>query len=101
VALDIPLLLETGGHHVDVVAVVSCPAFLQEQRVMSRHGMTHGKLQAVRRRQMADREKRRRADFVIPTGAGRRLSLVRLKAVVRLLFGAPRRHRCRRMPRHA
>jgi dephospho-CoA kinase len=80
VALDIPLLFEIGGQRsCDAVAVVSCPAFLQEQRVMRRHGMTHGKLEVIRQRQMSDREKRRRADFVIPTGAGRRASLSWLK----------------------
>ena len=41
VALDIPLLFETGGdRRCDAVAVLTCPAFLQEQRVMARHGMT-------------------------------------------------------------
>lgn len=91
VVLDIPLLFETHGETtVDAVAVVSCPAFLQEQRVMARHGMTPGKLHAIRRRQMADRDKRRRADFVIPTGASPRLSLRRIhRMVARLLAGPP------------
>ncbi|OIR00758.1 dephospho-CoA kinase [mine drainage metagenome] len=83
VALDIPLLFETHGEdRCDAVAVVSCPAFLQEQRVMARHGMTHAKLAVIRRRQMADHEKRRRADFVLPTGLGRRLTLRKLRAVL-------------------
>lgn len=92
VALDIPLLFETGGaDRVDAIAVVSCPAFLQEQRVMARHGMTHGKLQAIRQRQMPDFEKRRRADFVIATGAGRRLSMRQLRAAIRALEQSPPR----------
>jgi dephospho-CoA kinase len=83
VTLDIPLLLETGGQRrVDVVAVVSCPAFLQAQRVLARPGMTRGKLEAIRRHQMPDHEKRRRADFVVPTGAGRRLALRKLKQMI-------------------
>jgi len=86
VALDIPLLYETHGEgRCDAVAVVSCPAFLQEQRVMARHGMTHGKLDNIRRRQLADAEKRRRADFVIPSGLGRREAYIRLKAAIRKL----------------
>ncbi|HLN25357.1 MAG TPA: dephospho-CoA kinase [Patescibacteria group bacterium] len=95
VALDIPLLFEThGDKRVDAVAVVTCPAFLQEQRVMARHGMTHGKLEVIRDRQMSDSEKRRRADFVIPTGSGRRRTLRMLQAAVAALrLAAPKRNR--------
>ena len=68
--LDIPLLFETGGERlVDAVAVVSAPAFLQSQRVLRRPGMTPARLAAIRARQLPDGEKRRRADFVIPTGS--------------------------------
>ena len=73
--------------------MVSCPAFLQEQRVMARHGMTHGKLETIRHRQMSDHDKRRQADFVIPTGAGHRLSRRRLMALVAALTAAPIRRR--------
>jgi dephospho-CoA kinase len=95
VALDIPLLFEThGDKRVDAVAVVTCPAFLQEQRVMARHGMTHGKLEVIRDRQMSDSEKRRRADFIIPTGSGRRRTLRMLQAAVAALrLVKPRRSR--------
>ena len=95
VALDIPLLFETHGEkRVDAVAVVTCPAFLQEQRVMARHGMTHGKLEVIRDRQMSDSEKRRRADFIIPTGSGRRRTLRMLQAAVATLRrAAPKRSR--------
>jgi dephospho-CoA kinase len=80
VALDIPLLFETGGDKRCVaVAVLTCPAFLQEQRVMARHGMTHNKLDVIRDRQMSDTKKRRRADFIVPTGMGRHLTLVKIK----------------------
>jgi dephospho-CoA kinase len=93
VTLDIPLLFETGGdERIDRIGVVSCPAFLQEQRVMARDGMTRGKLEAIRRRQMADAEKRRRADFVVPTGAGRRLALRRLKQAIASLEDKVIRH---------
>ena len=96
VALDVPLLFETKGEgRVDAVAVLSCPAFLQEQRVMARHGMTHGKLENIRHRQLADFEKRRRADFVIPTGAGRRLSLRKLAKAIATLKAAAQQ-RCER-----
>jgi dephospho-CoA kinase len=86
--LDIPLLFETGGdHRCDYVIVVSAPALVQRQRVLRRPGMTAIRLAAILEKQMPDPEKRRRADFVLPTGLGRNLTLRRLQAVVRLLRG--------------
>ena len=84
--LDIPLLFETGGHRrCDYVLVVSAPSWMQRQRVLRRPGMTEIRLAAILQKQMPDREKRRRADFVVPTGLGRNLTLRRLRAIVRLL----------------
>lgn len=92
--LDVPLLFETGGdRNCDVTILVSAPAFLQAQRVLRRPGMTPEKLHDIRARQMPDREKRRRADFIVPTGLGKRESLRALARIVRLLRagGVPRR----------
>lgn len=89
VVLDVPLLFESGGaRRCDKVAVVSCPAFLQAQRVLARPGMTAARLQAVLAKQLPDREKRKRADFVIPTGMGKPLALRRLKAAVTVMRAA-------------
>jgi dephospho-CoA kinase len=86
--LDIPLLFETGGERrCDYVLVVSAPAFIQRQRVLRRPGMTEIRLAAILEKQMPDREKRRRADFVLATGSGRHQTLRRLRAIVRLLRG--------------
>lgn len=83
--LDVPLLFETGGAgRCDLVAVVSAPEFLQRQRVLRRPGMTPDRLAAILARQTPDREKRRRADIVVPTGLGRRTSLLALKRAVRV-----------------
>jgi dephospho-CoA kinase len=87
--LDIPLLFETGGEkRCDAVIVVSAPAPLQRARVLARPGMTAERFAAIRAKQMSDAEKRRRADFVVPSGLGRAATLRCLAAIVRLLKAA-------------
>jgi dephospho-CoA kinase len=92
VVLDIPLLYETGGERrVDGVAVVSAPPFVQEQRLRRRSGVSPARLEAIRVRQMPDAEKRRRAEFVIPTGLERRRSLIAIATVIATVRGRPAR----------
>jgi dephospho-CoA kinase len=84
VVLDIPLLYETHGEkRCDGVVVVTAPQFLQKQRVLKRANMDEARFRQVLRQQMPDREKRRRADWVIDTGLGRRATLAALAEVVR------------------
>jgi dephospho-CoA kinase len=86
VVLDIPLLYETGGEkRCDSVIVVTAPKFLQDQRVLKRPGMSRERLKEIVSKQMPDAEKRKRADFVVPTGLGKRASRV---ALIRILKGA-------------
>lgn len=69
VVLDIPLLFEKKGWKlVDVIVVVSAPAWKQRQRVLARPGMTPTKFRRILALQTSDFEKRRRADFVVSTG---------------------------------
>ncbi len=90
VVLDVPLLFETGGEaRCDAVVVVTAPAFLQRQRALRRPGMTEERLARVLARQMPDAEKRRRADFVVPTGLGRGFALRRVAEIVRLFRDSP------------
>ncbi len=85
VVLDIPLLFETGNDVLaDVIVVVSAPAFLQTARVMKRPGMSAEKLAGILSHQMADSDKRRRADLVVRTGAGKRAAQAQID---RLLAG--------------
>jgi dephospho-CoA kinase len=86
VVLDVPLLFETAGdRRCDYVLVVSAPALVQRQRVLRRPGMTPIRLAHILQTQMPDDEKRRRADFVLPTGLGKGHTLRRLRTILRLL----------------
>lgn len=108
VVLDIPLLFETGGERLcDAVVVVSAPAAVQAARVLSRPGMTRERFGAILAKQMSDREKRRRADFVVSTGASKRETLRRISGLVKVMRRRaprrwpPRRRVARRLSRTA
>src|SRR5512132_333920 len=91
VVLDIPLLFETGGERdCDAVAVVSAPASLQYARLLQRPGMSPERIAGIMRRQMPDEEKRRRADFVIPTGLGKASSYATIRGIVSKLLAGQR-----------
>ena len=82
--LDIPLLFETHGERrVDATIVVSAPFAVQRARVLARPGMTAEKFAGILARQMPDAEKRQRADYVVPTGAGRLVTRRALQGIVR------------------
>ena len=86
VALDIPLLFETGGaDRVDHIVVVSAPPATQRARVRRRGTMSTAQIAAVIGRQMADAEKRRRADTVVRTGLSRGHTQRQLRRLVRQL----------------
>jgi dephospho-CoA kinase len=90
--LDIPLLLETGGdQRVDAIVVVTSPAEVQRARVLQRPGMTPEKLDALLARQMADAEKRRRADFVVDTSQGFDLARSQVHAILEVVARMPMR----------
>jgi dephospho-CoA kinase len=81
--LDIPLLLETGGHRrVDTVVVVSAPRAVQTHRVRQRRRMSAADIDAVIARQMPDRDKQRYANLVVRTGLSRHHALRTLRRMI-------------------
>jgi len=83
---DIPLLFETGAEkNFDTVIVVSAPASVQRKRVLERPGMTTAKLDSILARQLADSEKRERADFVIDTGGSMDATRRQVEAILSCL----------------
>ncbi len=86
VVLDVPLLFEKGGWRLcDLTVVVSAPLRVQRARVLRRTGMTREKFAGILKAQMSDAEKRRRADVVIPTGRGRRVTWLAVRHLVSCL----------------
>jgi dephospho-CoA kinase len=85
VVVDVPLLFEKGGwRRVDLIAVVSAPAWKQNGRVLGRTGMNWARFEQIRALQLPDSRKRRRADFVIPTGG----TMQATRATVRRIIAA-------------
>ncbi|MDD5585831.1 MAG: dephospho-CoA kinase [Alphaproteobacteria bacterium] len=69
--LEIPLLFETKAEkRCGATLCVTATKAVQKRRVMKRPGMTAAKFRAILKQQMPDREKRRRADYVINTAKG-------------------------------
>ncbi|MCE2520782.1 MAG: dephospho-CoA kinase [Alphaproteobacteria bacterium] len=86
VVFDVPLLFETGGESlVDATCVVHAPPFIQAARVLRRPGMTRAILEDIRRHQMPDRDKLRRADHVVRTGLAKGHTWARVHCLWRRL----------------
>ena len=86
--LDIPLLYETGGDaRCDYVAVVTAPASVQRERVLARGEMSEEQFEQIKAKQMADAEKRARADFVINTSFGFDFARAQVQSIIDLLNG--------------
>jgi dephospho-CoA kinase len=92
VVLNIPLLFETGGdRRCDAVVVVSAPAEMQRERVMSRPGMTEEKFASLLGKQVPDAEKRRRADFVVDSSKDFDSTRAQIRAILHDTVRLPRR----------
>lgn len=66
---EIPLYFEAGLHYPSSkIIVTTAPAFLIRQRVLARPFMTVEKLNKILHRQWSDKQKRKKADFIVHTG---------------------------------
>ena len=85
VVVDVPLLFETeSDRDCDMTVVVTAPYDVQRTRVSGRPGMNTERFNQILSRQMSDIEKQNRADYVVPTGLGIRVTLRSLAQIVRL-----------------
>ena len=101
VAMDIPLLFETGAEQrCDYTIVVSAPYEIQRQRVLARPGMTEEAFQQRLAQQMSDADKRARADFVVQTGIGLAHTRQELAQVLRTIKAKGLHNDGHRFPSH-
>jgi len=71
VALEIPLLFETGAEsRVDYTICVTAPHAIQRRRVLARKNMTEEKFRSILSSQMPDAQKQSLSDFIVQTGMG-------------------------------
>jgi len=81
--LDIPLLFEIGRDtEVDRIVVVTAPPEVQRARALARPGMTAEKLELILARQVADAEKRRRADYLVDSAQGLEAARRQVRAIL-------------------
>ena len=70
VVLDLPLLFENKMESdFDKIVVVSASARVQKERVLSRNTMDIKLLNIIKSKQISDKEKRSRADFIFETSS--------------------------------
>ena len=75
ICYDVPLLYETKGEKLcNFVVVVSAPLFVQKHRALNRPDMTEKKFNNILKNQISDKEKRKRADFIVNSGLGYRFA---------------------------
>lgn len=90
VILDVPLLFEKNiNQECDITVVTSCPAWLQEERILSRPGMTRELMHTLLSKQLSPEEKRKQADIIVETGLGKRHSWTMFKKMITEYMNVP------------
>lgn len=86
--LDIPLLFEIGAESdVDAIVVASAPRAIQKERVLARPGMTQEKFRYIVSKQVPDKEKKKRADYIVDTGGDLRATKAAVDKLIESLKG--------------
>jgi len=82
--LNVPLLFEVGWDQFchDTI-VVSAPAFLQRQRILSKPDMTIQKMNHVLSCQISDHEKQKYADYIVFSGLSKGYTFKQLNQIIR------------------
>ena len=82
--IDIPLLFETNSEdRFDVILVVSADEKVQQDRVLSREGMTEVLFKTILSKQMPDKEKRKRSHFIIDTNVSIEETFSQIEAIAK------------------
>jgi dephospho-CoA kinase len=83
---DIPLLFETGAEALlDGVVVATASEAVQRARVLERPGMTEAHLERILSRQLPDREKRARGDYLVRTDRGLQPARAEVRAILQAI----------------
>jgi|JI6StandDraft_1071083.scaffolds.fasta_scaffold73141_3 dephospho-CoA kinase len=87
VVLDVPLLFEVGlDSYCHRVILATAPVFLRKQRVLSRQGMGEEKFRFFEFHQMAEKDRIKRADFVIRCGLDKGRGLKKIQEILDTLI---------------
>lgn len=85
--LDIPLLFESRAHRLcDKVIVVNAPPSLQKQRIAHRRSMNDAEIRKLLARQLPNRERLRRADYIIHTGGSKGVTFQEVKHILNKIY---------------
>lgn len=86
VAMDIPLLIESGADKLcDVVILTECASDIQKQRALARPGMTSEKLAGILRRQMKQEERLKKATHVVRTDVPIEQTSRQIDAIIKVI----------------
>lgn len=86
VALDVPLLFETGlDRYCHCVILASTSPLIRRKRVLKRAGMTFEKLRIFESQQMNEFQRKRKTDFIISCGQDKGSALKRVQEILHIL----------------
>lgn len=83
VVLNIPLLLETEGYDCDFIVAIIAPIKLRKERYLARLKNADPKLfDKIRAKQISDKERKSRADFVIKNDQSKEIIEQKIEAIL-------------------